>query len=119
MPALHCSMTSFGLPAMNIGAAITGSLRRCRMGGSDIRRAVLFFAARSRSSFGGAKRGPSFFASSSARLTNFFAPTWFTYCSAPPVQAGKPMPKIEPMLPSCTCSSTPSSRQRAVSIAWR
>jgi hypothetical protein len=40
-------------------------------------------------------------------------------CSAPPVQAGKPMPKIEPMLASCTVVSTPSLRQRAVSTAWR
>src|SRR5688572_21050911 len=36
IPALHCSMTSFGLPAMNIGAAMTGMRRRCRTGGSDI-----------------------------------------------------------------------------------
>jgi hypothetical protein len=38
---------------------------------------------------------------------------------APPVQAGKPIPKIEPMFASATLLSTPSARQRAVSIDWR
>ena len=35
---------------------------------------------------------------------------------APPSMGGKPMPKIEPMLASGTVRSTPSSRQRTVSI---
>ena len=33
--------------------------------------------------------------------------------------AGKPMPKMEPMLASWRLVSTPSARQRAVSIDWR
>jgi hypothetical protein len=37
-PALHCSITSFGLPAMNIGAPITGMRRRCRTGGETCAR---------------------------------------------------------------------------------
>jgi len=35
MPALHCSITSFGLLMMNSGEPITGSGRFCRTGGSD------------------------------------------------------------------------------------
>src|SRR5512143_1758122 len=35
MPALHCSITSFGLPAMNIGAPITGMRSFCNIGGRD------------------------------------------------------------------------------------
>src|SRR6185503_16231515 len=58
--------------------------------------------ASSRSIFGGSNRAPYFLANLSARLTNVAAPTWLMYCSAPPVHAGKPMPKIEPMFASCT-----------------
>ena len=36
-PALHCSITSFGLLAMNIGEQITGSDRPWRIFGRDIR----------------------------------------------------------------------------------
>jgi hypothetical protein len=35
MPALHCSITSFGLLMMKRGEPITGSARRERTGGSD------------------------------------------------------------------------------------
>ena len=35
-PALHCSITSFGLPAMNIGAPITGMRRFCRTEGKGM-----------------------------------------------------------------------------------
>ena len=56
-------------------------------------------------------------ASSSARATKPATPPGkpSTYCTTPPVQAGKPMPKIEPMFASATLVSTPSSRQRCVS----
>jgi hypothetical protein len=33
MPALHCSITSFGVLMMNIGDAMTGSARLRRTGG--------------------------------------------------------------------------------------
>ena len=39
------------------------------------------------------------------------------YWITPPVQPGKPMPKMEPMLASATEVSTPSSKQRTVSSA--
>ena len=38
------------------------------------------------------------------------------YCSTPPDQPGKPIPKIEPTLASATDSITPSSRHLTVSI---
>ncbi len=42
---------------------------------------------------------------------------WLTYCRTPPVQAGKPMPWMEPTLASATLVSTPLSRQSMLSRA--
>jgi hypothetical protein len=66
-----------------------------------------------------AKRSPCRAVRVSARRSQFSIPSDCTNCSAPPVQAGKPMPKMEPMLASCTLLSTPSARQRAVSMDCR
>lgn len=62
---------------------------------------------------GGSKPGPYRLASSRARATKCAGPSPRMNCSAPPVQAGKPMPKIEPMLPSASLGSPPACRQRA------
>lgn len=62
---------------------------------------------------GGSKPGPYRLASSRARATKRAGPSARMNCSAPPVQAGKPMPKIEPMLPSALLASPPACRQRA------
>jgi len=37
IPDLHCSITSCGLPAMNIGAPMTGRRRLFRIGGKAMR----------------------------------------------------------------------------------
>src|SRR5699024_2864278 len=75
--------------------------------------------ARSTSEAGGVKCSPYFAASSSARSTKPVKPPsyWLTYWRTPPVHAGNPMPKIDPILASGTEVSTPSSRHLIVSIA--
>src|SRR5690606_11983127 len=77
-------------------------------------------AALSTSDCGGSKCGPYLAASSRARSTKPCSPPgyWFMNCTTPPVHAGKPMPKIEPMLASATVLITPSSKHRTVSTAW-
>jgi DNA-binding LacI/PurR family transcriptional regulator len=65
----------------------------------------------------GSKRGPWAAASWRARATKALAPMALMNCSAPPWKGAKPQPKIEPMLPSATDLSTPSSRQRTASLA--
>lgn len=47
-----------------------------------------------------------------------FRPYWLMNCKAPPLQAAKPIPKIEPMFASAVECNTPSSTQRTVSMAW-
>ncbi len=76
-------------------------------------------SAFSTSSAGGVKRSPYVAASSRARATKPGRPPSYPlmYWIAPPVQAGKPMPMMEPMLASATDVSTPSSKQRTVSSA--
>src|SRR5690606_25706457 len=68
---------------------------------------------------GGSKRGPYCARSSRARATKPGNPPsyWWMYCSTPPVHAGKPIPKIEPILASATDVNTPSSTHRTDSRA--
>ena len=66
-----------------------------------------------------AKRSPWRWASAAALARKRSLPSEATNWIAPPVQGGKPMPKIEPMFASAVLVSTPSARQRAVSIDWR
>src|SRR5690554_6723324 len=68
---------------------------------------------------GGSKCDPYDSANSRARATKPGNPPsyWLMYCSTPPVHAGKPIPKIEPMLASATDVSTPSSTHRTDSRA--
>ena len=75
-------------------------------------------SASATSDAGGVKRSPYVAASSRARSTNPAGPPSYPlmYCSTPPDQAGKPIPKIEPMLASATDSITPSSTHLTLSI---